>query len=106
MKGIVVSTLALLLLMFSPEVAGARSRGRGAVAACQRAVAKQVRRRHPNAGRVQFLNQRVRKFSKAERGVNGSGRFQLKKGKVYRFSYRCTYNARSGRTYGVRVWRS
>src|SRR5215510_13318447 len=99
MKGIVVSTLALLLLVVFPEVAGAR--GRGAVAACQRAVAKQVRRRHPNAGRVQFLNQRVRKPSKAERSVNGSGRFQVRKGKVYRFSYRCTYNAQSGRTYGV-----
>jgi hypothetical protein len=103
MKRLLISILVLICTAPLAIPTTAHTDGQGAMYACQRAVAKEVRRSHPHAVRVEFVDGKVRKVSKGERGVKGNGLFQVKKGKSYKFTYRCTYNSRSGKTYGVSV---
>lgn len=87
-----------------PAAAVAQPRGdRYAVEACGRAVQGEVENRYPQAYSVVLLERNPTPTGRDETQVTGKGEFQDRNGGAARFSYGCTYSARSGATYALDV---
>ena len=103
MRFLVISAFTLMTLTGPMPAAQAQGPGQVAINRCGNAVTYEVRGIYPPAGRVQFLGSaKLRRASNAETSVSGKGQFDSRRGWT-KFSYHCTYNLRSGQTYGVDV---
>jgi len=85
-------------------VASAQPRADGYAAdACRAAVQGEVKSQYPQAYGVELTTQTPTPISRNETQVTGRGEFQDRNGGAARFTYGCTYNARSGATYALSV---
>lgn len=92
---------AMLAPTFAPTVVVAQDRG--AAGACNSAIRYEVQDRYPQARGVRVLDSNTRDSGRNEAVVTGRGEFEDRNGGESRFSFGCTYNYRSDRTYDLRV---
>ncbi len=97
--------LLAAVLLASSIVTGAQARdtNQTAIDICMRSVSDEVRFEQPGASRIGSDNPKVKKISGSEAGVSGAGQFNSGSGSVRNFYYRCTYNVKTGRAYGVDI---
>lgn len=92
---------AILAPTFTPAVVLAQDRD--AASACNAAIRYEVQDRYPQARGVRVLDSSVRDAGRNEAAVTGRGEFEDRNGGEARFSFGCTYNYRSDRTYDLRI---
>lgn len=92
---------AILAPSFTPTAGVAQDRD--PARACGSAIRYEVQDRYPQARGVRVLDSNTRDSGRNEAAVTGRGEFEDRNGGESRFSFGCTYNYRSGRTYDLRV---
>ena len=92
---------AMLAPTLTPSVVVAQDRD--PVSACNSAIRYEVQDRYPQARGVRVLDSNARDSGRYEATVTGRGEFEDRNGGESRFSFGCTYNYRSDRTYDLQV---
>jgi len=92
------------LLAPAPALApsAAMAQGRGPAEACSREISYEVQDRYPQARGVKVTSSNV-SDGRREARVTGKGEFDDRNGGASKFSYGCTYDYRSGRTYDLEI---
>jgi hypothetical protein len=74
-------------------------------AVCKRAVAARIHRDHPASGKIRWLVASMKEQAAGSHTtiVTGRGRIQTRDGTWRKFSFRCDYDARTGKASNVRA---
>lgn len=98
-----IATLSAVSLALVAPIADAQDPGEIAINACQAPAERELRGPHPEVDSIRFSpGARLSHASNAETGVAGDGQYFETGSNLWKsFTYKCTYNIRSGETYAV-----